>query len=212
MIWTENLSTMEYYNPDYLTFIIDLTRFQKLRKYDVDRESGNFFGEIQYDSNPTQKADEYMSIVTLTGACISLIVSIAWHYNTYKLHRSQSTTLQKALSSLIYIKLILCVLIAYYIRVAEDDTGANSLIKVYLDTIITTLSSIFKTIFWFLAIMISCGWQIYRHILTRSEMRRFIGIYIFIYLSVCFDQILDLMVNHTISNVILFLYFLVSSF
>ncbi len=113
---------------------------------------------------------------------------------------NHTTALQKVLTALPYLKLILSLLIIYYVKEARDETFDNthSLIKVYLDTIITTFESIFKTIFWFMFIMISSGWQTYRHVLTQTEMRRFIGVYIFIYLSVCFDQILDLLLSHPV--------------
>lgn len=62
---------------------------------------------------------------------------------------------------------------------------------IYIETIITTLSSIFKTVFWFMIILISFGWQMYKYFLSREEMKKFIGIYICIYLSVAFDQIID---------------------
>lgn len=86
-------------------------------------------------------------------------------------------------------------------------TGQNSLVKIYLDTIITTLTSILKTILWFIIVMISTGWQIYKNILTREEMRRFIALYVFIYLAVCFDQIIDIMANARIGRVYIYLLF-----
>jgi hypothetical protein len=73
--------------------------------------------------------------------------------------------------------------------------------KVYLDTVITTLLSIFKTIMWFVIIILSWGWQIYKTTLSRDEMRKFIALYVFVYMTVCFDQVLDLMVVKDIGSV-----------
>jgi hypothetical protein len=131
--------------------------------------------------------------LSLTNVVLIGLASIIWHFNTFQLHRSNLASLQKILSVLPYLKFFISLFILWYVTASkEDNKEDDSLIKVYLETIITTIESIFKTIFWFLFILISCGWQIYRYNLNRSEMRKFIGVYIFIYLSVCFDQILDL--------------------
>ena len=138
----------------------------------------------------------YLWYVSLFNLILGLLIASFWHLNTFYKNYLNTQAIQKILSVLPYLKCLLGVLILYYVYIAKDDYTQNteSLIKVYLETIITTLESIFKTVFWFLFIMISCGWQIYRQNLNRNELRRFIGIYIFIYLSVCFDQILDLIV------------------
>jgi hypothetical protein len=92
-----------------------------------------------------------------------------------------------------YIKSILAIMIIFSVGIEENSSTSNSsMVKIYLDTIITTLNSIFKTILWFMIIMIASGWQIFKIVLTREEMKRYIAIYILIYIAICFDQIIDL--------------------
>jgi hypothetical protein len=92
-----------------------------------------------------------------------------------------------------YIKSILAIMIIFSVGIEENSSNSNSsMVKIYLDTIITTLNSIFKTILWFMIIMIASGWQIFKIVLTREEMKRYIAIYILIYIAICFDQIIDL--------------------
>ena len=122
----------------------------------------------------------------------------------YKIYINHITSLQKVLTSLPLVKFILGLLIYYYVDISRDEEteeGKDTLMKVYLDTIITTLMSIFKTVLWFLIIMLASGWQIYKSVLSREEMRKFIILYIFIYLAVCFDQVLDLMSQNPIGPV-----------
>lgn len=116
-----------------------------------------------------------------------------------KFHSNQISHLQKILSSLPYIKLFLSPMIIYYIKYAnKSDTDASALlVTVYLDTIISALWAIYKTLFWFLAILVSSGWQIHKTELTRIETRQFVAIYIIIYFFLCFDKIIDIMVGRT---------------
>lgn len=85
-------------------------------------------------------------------------------------------------------------LFLYYISIAYDNSkGFRELIKVYLDNIIAVLNSIFKTILWFIICLVGNGWQITKTNLSRDEMRKFIGLYISIYLIICVDQVVDMM-------------------
>jgi hypothetical protein len=133
-----------------------------------------------------------MFISCIVSAVISVLFVVIWHYATYKIYSSYITPLQKILTALPYLKAILAILMVFYIQQGSFDPKNKSMVSVYLDTIIATLNSIFKTILWFLIIIVATGWQLYKSVLNRDEMRKFIALYIFIYITVCFDQIIDL--------------------
>jgi hypothetical protein len=62
------------------------------------------------------------------------------------------------LSPLPYIKFVISLLLFYYIQESGKDSESyneDSLMKIYLDTIATTIMSIYKTIFWFILIMLA---------------------------------------------------------
>jgi hypothetical protein len=87
---------------------------------------------------------------------VSFLTIAAWHIAVYRIYINQVTTLQKVLTILPFLKFMLSLLIFYYVSITdESDYNKVSLMKVYLDTVITTLLSIFKTIMWFLIIILS---------------------------------------------------------
>ncbi len=139
-----------------------------------------------------------MFFLSISLGIVIFFTTIYWHISM-KFYSNQISHLQKVLSSLPYIKLFLSPMIVYYIKYAnKSDTDASALlVSVYLDTIISALWAIYKTVFWFLAILVCSGWQIHKTELTRIEMRQFVAIYIIIYFFLCFDKIIDIMVGKT---------------
>jgi hypothetical protein len=142
-----------------------------------------------------------MFISSIIMAIMSISLTIWWHYTVFRKFKTHSQSLQKVLSILPYLKSVMSILLIFYLKQNDIEQMNKSLISQYFDTLITTMNLIFRTIFWFLCIMTACGWQIYKSTLTRQEMRKFIVLYIFIYLAICLDQILNLVTNKTIGQV-----------
>ena len=149
-------------------------------------------------------------IVSITLSIVTILIAVYWHFSVFKRYRSYVTNLQKVLSVLPYIKAFISPLIAYYVKYSNSTNfdPPSLLVIIYVDTVINALWAIYKTIFWFLAILVSSGWQIHKTELTRNEMRKFVGFYIFIYFCVCFDKIIDIMANRVYWKVIIVIYIL----
>lgn len=100
----------------------------------------------------------FLIYTSLSLLVISLLTVITWHILTYKKYRNFSTSLQKTLTVLPYISLIYAVCLYNYFTSIEniDEINDQSMaIKSYLITILITLGSIYRTIFWFLLILIA---------------------------------------------------------
>jgi len=113
---------------------------------------------------------DFLVYSSLSLFIISIFVVFIWHVLTYKKYRNFSTPLQKTLTALPYISLIYSLCLYNYFNTIENisekilfnflfylaDIDDKSIaIRSYLITILITLSSIYRTIFWFLMIIIS---------------------------------------------------------
>jgi hypothetical protein len=134
-----------------------------------------------------------------------LILSIVLHVCSCKAYREHTTTLQKALMALTDLRFILALFTIYYFQATKTkyslEDKDDQLINMYIETIIVTLNSVFSTLLWFVMFLVSYGWHIHRNIFTRQELRKLVGIFILLYIIVCFDQILDLVFKVSIYNV-----------
>jgi hypothetical protein len=207
LILHSRLSSEAYYLQTIPMFIAEENHFFTLQKYDIESETSNIFIKIRctylyiiicnIDTNSNKIYPEnYLFISSVTFGIVVVIITLYWHISL-KYHRNQVSSLQKILSALPYIKLFLSPMIIYYIKCANQTSHDPTalLVVVYMDTIISALWAIYKTVFWFLAVLVSSGWQMYKTELSRFEMRKFVVFYIFIYFFVCFDKIIDVMVN-----------------
>ena len=71
----------------------------------------------------------------------------------------------------------------------NDDSSERY--NVYIETALVTINAVFRTILWFIIVLIISGWQITKQQLSRPEMKFYIKVYVFIYIAMCIDQIID---------------------
>jgi hypothetical protein len=98
----------------------------------------------------------YLNYVGTLTMIISCLTTVIWYLLINRIYSNQIKGLHKIITSLPYIKSFLSILIFYYIEISnEDEKTKDNLMNVYLDTLSTTLMSIFKTIMWFILILIA---------------------------------------------------------
>ncbi len=85
------------------------------------------------------------------------VIVIIWYICVSRIYSQNVSGVQKIFTPLPYIKFILCLLLFYYIESAGNDESysKDGLMRIYLDTIATTIMSIYKTIMWFIIVMIA---------------------------------------------------------
>ena len=63
--------------------------------------------------------------------------------------------------------------------------------SVYIDTALITLDAIYRTLLWFLILLLSCGYKISIQSLSREDLKFLMKMFLIIYISMCLDQIID---------------------
>lgn len=61
----------------------------------------------------------------------------------------------------------------------------------YAEVMITALSALLRTLFWFVIIVVAYGWQIHIAYFSRTELRNFVTVFITLYLLIFFDKIIE---------------------
>lgn len=137
-------------------FAVSENLYEKLALYDIDNEEDNYVIHIFYDLNINTNSLTNLFVVPLIciGLCICTV--IWWHCITFKIYSQETTSLQKFLTVLPYLKFLSSLMLIQFISVSMDKISSeNILTKIYLDTVLVMINSIYRTLFLFYLIIIS---------------------------------------------------------
>ena len=171
--------------------LINDTTFDSLVDY---YNLGNINVVISYNTIYDLLPFNYINLSAFIGIIISLGVIIYWNilnFYTYNL-----ATLQKVIILLPSFKctIYFCVFYLLNVKIIKNRNISydDNLNKMFYDTILSTMNSIYKTLFWFILIMLSKGWHIITNSLINFNMTNIICIYLSLYLFLCIDQIFQI--------------------
>jgi hypothetical protein len=195
-----------YTNTRTPLFLVNEEIYKELSDYDIENYDDNFTINLIYfrfNDLGQGKITLYASIGIFLTLCIA---TATWHILTFKIYPADSTILQKSFTAMLYLKLILSALTVYYnylfITKVNSDSFGDAIMIVYVETISSTLNAVLQTLLLFIVLMIAYGWQIYRGIFTRNELRNAVLVFILLYVLICFDQIMDILIDVNIWEVI----------
>jgi hypothetical protein len=169
----ENVKDQQKYEGK-ISFWVDNEIYNNIIGFDFRGEKANYFLKIKCivifildDLVNKMFPYNYLYWTSLFVLIISFATIGLWHIAVYRIYLNDVTTLQKVFTVLPFLKFLLSLMLFYYISLSvdginllnKDDYKTNTLIKVYLDTVITMLLSIFKTILWFMVIILA--WVFY---------------------------------------------------
>jgi hypothetical protein len=184
----------------------EIKKFAQDDSYDKESSFQNLFSVekiqteilIKYDNTQILLPFEYIFSSSYLNIFLISIVVIFWNINTFYLNKRNSTIIQKILTLVLTIKFFVIFLLYIYLKtVTQYNLEEDKILftKVYLETAVTILSSIYRTILTYLVILLSHGWKIYLAKLGRGEIKTFVMIYLAIYISICADQMFDVIFN-----------------
>jgi hypothetical protein len=172
-------------------FEVENEVFSNLVKYS---EQG-FYADIAIDMISKILPISYINMSAYSSLCVNFICYVIWTVWTKRASR-EPTLLQRLFVLMIAFKIITSLSIVFYTSNIEIYRKKNilddAIFKIFLDTTITTISNIYKTLYWFVLIMISNGWHIFVNGFGNFQPSTILSIYIFLYLFLCMDNILDI--------------------
>jgi hypothetical protein len=101
-------------------------------------------------------------------------------------------SIHKILYSIPFFLLLLSIsLLIKAIDIKGQDPYREYEDSVYIDTALITLDAIYRTLLWFLILLMCCGWKISIQNLNREDLKFLMKMFLIIYISMCLDQIMD---------------------
>jgi hypothetical protein len=139
-------------------FSLDADMYNNISIYNIDKESDNTYAilyYLKYDETSNILLALILSIVITVALLVTLII---WQM-CMKKFLEHVGNIQKIFTVFMYLKLLLCIVVVYYIKLCMEDTSidnmGDTIIRIYVQTVVTTIQSVLKTILWFIVVIVS---------------------------------------------------------
>ena len=164
--------------------------------YFISHDIRNMDKNIYYIFDIKRAIANYPEIYLLIVALISLIIGLGmftyWRYLMKTTARVNILSIHKIFYILpFFICLLSIALLIKSVDIKGQDPNKEYDGSVYIDTALITLGAIFRTLLWFLILLMCCGWKIAIQNLSREDLKFLMKMFLIIYISMCLDQIVD---------------------
>lgn len=187
---------------------------------DYTKQNFNTFFAFNYYRETKIYQTKYFFLISIVCFVLCSGFLIIWFIKIKILDPVHIITLQKIIIILPVVELLVNIAIFLDLtalqKQSSSSTTSGSSYKVYIETALITLNAVFRTLLWFMIMLIIYGWQITKQNLNREEMKFFIKIYVFMYIIMFIDQLLDLVIKQVfvfrpseIKNTVLYIILLV---
>jgi hypothetical protein len=155
-----NNSTLNYTLTDRTVpaFSMDQATYDLVGKYNIENEKDNTFAFLYYIIFDIESNSFVALILSLSIAGVLLITVFTWYLQTRR-NSQHVGSVQKAFTIYMVLKLLLCLLIIYYVKICMENSSfdniGDALLKIYIETIVSTIQSVLKTVLWFIIILVS---------------------------------------------------------
>jgi hypothetical protein len=174
-----------------------------MTEYDYNNQRYNTFFVFTYYREIKVYPTKYYFIITIISFVLCGGFLTAWSIKIKLLDRAHITSLQKILIVLPVAELLVNIAICLELNILNNPPSESSSstsevsYQIYFETTLITLNALFRTLLWFLIALIVYGWQITKQSLTREEKNFFIKIYMFMYIAMFIDQIINVSMSNS---------------
>lgn len=190
----------------YSIFMYNDTNIDYLLQYDIKAEKSNHFFHFSYKTTIFVIPFAYLKTLSIVAFIFSCGLVVLWALKQRYTPPTDIILIQKILLVLPYLNIILSGLMIVEMFLTTGSNSNNFLdSRIYVETALVTIRAIFRTIIWFLLVLIASGWQIISNALSSEKIKTFIKVYVFIYIVVCVDQIIDAFVG-SIFLIVIYIY------
>ena len=174
-------------------FEIDDNYTEKMENWDMRNSNKNIFFSLEI----THAVEYYPETYFLLLSSVLLICSFGllcyWKVKLKKVPAAHILNLHKVFMCLIYLNILLCFILVIKSlnirgkKIYEDERESSIL----LDTALITLNGIHRTVFWFMLLLLSYGWNISLQHFNSRYCKFFLKMIIILFLLMSIDQIID---------------------
>ena len=134
----------------------------------------------------------YLLLLSIFSLIISISLYVFWKIIMMRTRHIYVLHLHKYLFGIPFFMIIVSIT---FITKAVDIRGQDPYREyegsVYIDTALITVNAIYRTLLWFLILLICCGWKISIQEFRREDLKFLMKMFLIIYISMCMDQIID---------------------
>ena len=173
-------------------FILKDDIIEKLAAYDIRYMNKHTYFLFEIKRAISNYPEVYFLVISILLLVGSFAMIIFWKVRMKSFSGANTFKIDKFLYTIpFFIFLLAIALIVKAMDIRGKDPNREYEDSIYIDTALITLSAIFKTILWFIILLIACGWKISVQTLSREELKFLMKMFLLIYIVMCLDQIID---------------------
>ena len=134
----------------------------------------------------------YLFIVSLALIIGGFFMTVFWKIKLKSMSRRNVLLIHSFLFAVPLLLFILSIpLVIKAVNIRGKDPNKSYDDSIFVDTALITLSAIYKSLLWFMTLLICYGWNIIIFSLSREDLKFLMKMFFFIYVAMCLDQIID---------------------
>ena len=174
-------------------FEIDDNYTNYMEKWDMRYADKNIYFSLKINHAVEYYPEKYFLILSIVIVILSFTLMTYWKLSLKKLQANNILPINKISMFLIYLNnLLTFVLIMKSLNVRGqkiyDDESESSIL---LDTALITLNGLHRTIIWFLALLLSHGWNISIQQFNGRDCKFFLRMILVLFFVLSIDQVID---------------------
>lgn len=173
-------------------FIVNDNITENLSIYDIRYMNKHTYFLFAIERAISTYPETLFLVISIILIIVGLGMTVYWKIKMKSLARINILYLHRFLYLIpFFMTFVSITLIVKAVDIRGRDPNIEYEDSIYVDTALITLSAIYKTILWFLILMVSLGWRISIQSLRREDLKFFTKMFLLIYVVMCLDQIID---------------------
>ena len=183
---------IENNNKNIPIIIVDDNYTDFLYSYDIRNINKHIYFIFEIKRAIPNYPETYLLIIAILSLLISIALFVYWKILMKKTRHIYVLSIHKFMLAIPFFIFLLSIsLLIKAVDIKGQDPYREYEGSVYIDTALTTLDAIYRTILWFLILLMCCGWKISIQNLGREDLKFLMKIFLVIYIAMCLDQIID---------------------
>lgn len=179
-------------NKNIPIFIVDDNYTDFLYSYDIRNMNKHVYFIIEIKRAIENYPETYLLIIAILSLLLSTALFAYWRILMKKTRHIYVLSIHKFMFAIpLFIFLLSISLLVKAVDIKGQDPYREYEGSVYIDTALITLDAIYRTILWFLILLMCCGWKISIQNLGREDLKFLMKMFLVIYIAMCLDQIID---------------------
>ena len=173
-------------------FVVKDNITEKLSTFDIRYMNKHTYFLFEIKRAISNYPENYFLGISITLFVLGLLTTVGWKIKMRTLARVNILYIHRFLYIIpLFITFLSIAFIVKSVDIKGKDPNREYDDSIYVDTALITLSALYKTILWFLILLIACGWKISIQNLRREDLKFLMQMVLFIYVMMCLDQIID---------------------